>query len=250
MSGSALLAGALLGTAVACALRRPRPRRPDDVLPGRAAAPEAEATRREDLPARVACLVAAGAAVVLLPLPWGLPAALAIALGGPRVLAVLEPASVRQEREQLRADLPLVLDLLGACLAGGAALPAAAAAVGDAVPGPAGQRLRSVAAALAVGTPPAVAWLAMAGGAPDTDPLGPAGRTLARAADSGAPVADVLARLSDDARSESRAAGAEAARRAGVLAVAPLGLCFLPAFVLLGVVPVVVGLAGPVLGQR
>jgi hypothetical protein len=30
-----------------------------------------------------------------------------------------------------------------------------------------------------------------------------------------------------------------------VLAVAPLGLCFLPAFVLLGVVPVVAGLAGP-----
>lgn len=36
-----------------------------------------------------------------------------------------------------------------------------------------------------------------------------------------------------------------APRRVGVLAVAPLGLCFLPAFVLLGIVPVVVGLAGP-----
>jgi hypothetical protein len=33
-------------------------------------------------------------------------------------------------------------------------------------------------------------------------------------------------------------------RRAGVLAAAPLGLCFLPAFVLVGVVPVVTGLAG------
>ena len=42
-------------------------------------------------------------------------------------------------------------------------------------------------------------------------------------------------------------AAEQAARRVGVLAVAPLGLCFLPAFVLLGVVPVVIGLAGPLL---
>jgi hypothetical protein len=44
--------------------------------------------------------------------------------------------------------------------------------------------------------------------------------------------------------------GSAASRRrggSGVLAVAPLGLCFLPAFVLLGVVPVVAGLAGPLL---
>jgi hypothetical protein len=45
----------------------------------------------------------------------------------------------------------------------------------------------------------------------------------------------------------SRAAGAEAARRVGVLVVAPLGLAFLPAFVLLGIVPVVIGLAAPLL---
>jgi tight adherence protein B len=34
---------------------------------------------------------------------------------------------------------------------------------------------------------------------------------------------------------------------AGVLAVGPLGLCFLPAFLLLGVMPAIVGLAGPLL---
>jgi hypothetical protein len=34
-----------------------------------------------------------------------------------------------------------------------------------------------------------------------------------------------------------------AAQRVGVHAVAPLALCFLPAFVLLGIVPLVVGLA-------
>ncbi|MCW2777557.1 MAG: hypothetical protein JWN17_1282, partial [Frankiales bacterium] len=58
-----------------------------------------------------------------------------------------------------------------------------------------------------------------------------------------------VARLAADARAEARSAAEQRARRAGVLAVAPLGLCFLPAFVLLGVVPVVVGLAGPLLAS-
>jgi hypothetical protein len=33
----------------------------------------------------------------------------------------------------------------------------------------------------------------------------------------------------------------------GVKAVAPLGLCFLPAFVLLGIIPVVAGLASAII---
>jgi pilus assembly protein TadC len=40
-----------------------------------------------------------------------------------------------------------------------------------------------------------------------------------------------------------------AAERAGVLIAGPLGLCFLPAFVCLGIVPVVAGLAGEVFGS-
>jgi hypothetical protein len=37
-------------------------------------------------------------------------------------------------------------------------------------------------------------------------------------------------------------------QRVGVLVVAPLGLCFLPAFVLIGVVPLAAGLVGGLLG--
>ena len=65
--------------------------------------------------------------------------------------------------------------------------------------------------------------------------------------DGGAPVAAAVSRLAAEVRAEGRGAAEQAARRVGVLAVAPLGLSFLPAFVLLGVVPVVVGLAGPLL---
>jgi pilus assembly protein TadC len=174
----------------------------------------------------------------------------ALALVGPRALGRLEPQAVRTEREQLLADLPLVLDLLAACLAGGAALPAAAEAVGRAVGGPAGRRLVAVAAALAVGAPPADAWGPLAGSGPgrrDDDPYAPAARALSRAAEGGAPVAATVGRLAAEVRADARSRAEQAARRVGVLAVAPLGLCFLPAFVLLGIVPVVVSLAGPLL---
>jgi Flp pilus assembly protein TadB len=194
----------------------------------------------------------------------------ACAAAGPHLLARLEPRERRAEREQLAADLPMLLDLLASCLAGGAALPAAADAVAQAVPGPAGRRLAAVCAALAVGCPPTDAWAALARDpadplarppddrrparerartSHDDDPLAAAARALGRAADGGAPVAAAVSRLAAEARADARSRGEQAARRVGVLAVAPLGPCFLPAFVLLGVVPVVAGLAGPLLAS-
>lgn len=70
---------------------------------------------------------------------------------------------------------------------------------------------------------------------------------LARAAEGGAPVANTVARIAASARAEAGAEASRVARRAGVMAVGPLGLCFLPAFVVLGVVPAIVGLAEPLL---
>jgi pilus assembly protein TadC len=197
-------------------------------------------------PAAAACAVAGLACAVLMGLPAGLLPGVAVALGGPRLLDRLEPRAVRAQRERLTVDLPLVLDLLAACLAGGAALPAAAAAVAAALPGPCADRLDAVARALALGSAGPDAWSLLATGDPD-DPLAPAARMLARAAEGGMPVAGAVGRLAEDARAASRASAEQAARRVGVLVVAPLGLCFLPAFVLLGVVPVVAGLAGPLL---
>jgi pilus assembly protein TadC len=56
-------------------------------------------------------------------------------------------------------------------------------------------------------------------------------------------VSDLATQLRDDAADGARAA----AERASVLIAGPLGLCYLPAFVCLGIVPVVAGLAGDVL---
>jgi len=54
--------------------------------------------------------------------------------------------------------------------------------------------------------------------------------------------------LADSERASAEDAAAAEAERAGVLVSGPLGLCFLPAFVCLGIVPVVIGLASTVLG--
>ena len=205
-------------------------------------------------PVLASCL--AGVAVaVLVGLPIGLLPGVVVAVSGPQLLARLETGSARDRRRRREADLPLALDLLAACLAGGAAPADAVAVIAGAVGGPCGERFASVAAALAVGTPAAEAWRLLAGepedgrsgGVQSPDALAAAARALARAAEGGAPVAGTVAGLAADARLRAAAQAEQAARRVGVLVVAPLGLCFLPAFVLLGVVPVVAGLAGPLL---
>lgn len=259
----ALIAGLLAVLAVVLALGRGDGGRLAAVLPaairpaGRSVSQPVNGAASRLSPARLASLVLGAALLLLLGWPLGPIAGLAVAVGGPRLMAGLEPARDRERRERLQADLPLLLDLLAACLAGGAALQGAAAAVGEAVPGPAGERLRGVAAALGVGMPPAEAWGLLAAPASDgrrraaaaEDVLASAARALARAANGGAPVAEAVGRLAAETRATARSQGEQAARRVGVLAVAPLGLCFLPAFVLLGVAPVIIGLAGPLLAS-
>jgi pilus assembly protein TadC len=60
-------------------------------------------------------------------------------------------------------------------------------------------------------------------------------------------MAGALGRVAADLRAARRADAEAAAQRLGVLVVLPLGLCFLPAFLLTGVVPVVVAVLGDVL---
>jgi hypothetical protein len=90
---------------------------------------------------------------------------------------------------------------------------------------------------LDLGAEPVGVWCEVAAG---PGPLAPLGRTMARSLQTGAPMADGLALLAADLRRRRRAVTEQRARSVGVRAAAPLGLCFLPAFVLVGVVPAVV----------
>ncbi|WP_296238497.1 hypothetical protein [uncultured Lawsonella sp.] len=67
---------------------------------------------------------------------------------------------------------------------------------------------------------------------------------LQLSARQGAPIADQLEALARDRQRQALATCEEAAQEMGVLLARPLGVCFLPAFILLGVLPTVLELGG------
>ncbi|WP_028810225.1 type II secretion system F family protein [Streptomyces sp. 351MFTsu5.1] len=141
-------------------------------------------------------------------------------------------------------QLPLAADLLAACIAAGAGPVIAAQAVGEALGGPVGEGLARGAAEVRLGGAPGEAWRRLA----STPGAGPLARLLERADVTGLPAAAPVAGLAADARADWGRAATARARRAAVLVTAPVGLCFLPAFIAVGVLPIVIGLAGGVLG--
>ncbi|MFF9503604.1 type II secretion system F family protein [Streptomyces sp. NPDC014656] len=158
-----------------------------------------------------------------------------------RRAAVSREAAV--EREAVR-QLPLAADLLAACASAGAGPGEAAEAVGRSMGGPLGERLLRTAAELRLGGEPARVWAAF-GAIPGAEGLA---RCLERAGASGAPAADAVARHAAVLRAAAARTATARARRAQVLISAPVGLCFLPAFLAVGVAPVVIGLARGLLG--
>jgi pilus assembly protein TadC len=169
-----------------------------------------------------------------------------------RARAGMLPRASRLRPPSARGPDPLAvassLDVLAVCLAAGMAVSSAAAAIAPSAPPKLARVLRRAADLLALGADPAVAWSTASGPAATVDAQTDALLRLARrSASSGAALADGVAELADQSRDDAAHAATAAAERAGVLIAGPLGLCFLPAFVCLGIVPVVAGLAGDVL---
>jgi Flp pilus assembly protein TadB len=150
----------------------------------------------------------------------------------------LEPSSQRRERAAAERDLPGLVHLLATALESGCGVAEALRLVGEALPGPATTLLDAVPGRLALGVPPDVAWRPVL----DRAELAPLGRAMVRAHRSGAPVTDEVARLADDLERRARAQVEDRARAVGVKAALPLGLCLLPSFLLIGIVPLVAGL--------
>jgi hypothetical protein len=167
-------------------------------------------------------------------------------------------------------DVAVLLDLADAALGAGASVPGTLQALGRAVSGPAagartgdrgpaGERTAADAPAETtdVGTGAALlragralllgaAWPEAWDGAPGT--LVPLADALEPAWVDGAAPGPLLRQAAASVRSTRHREAQEAAARLGVRLVLPLGLCFLPAFVLLGLVPVVLAAGGAVLG--
>ncbi|MFD9333647.1 type II secretion system F family protein [Streptomyces sp. NPDC060028] len=156
----------------------------------------------------------------------------------PKPPAGVDPAEAERQ-------LPFAADLLAACLAAGAGPVEAAEVVGESLGGPVGERLALAGAELRLGGEPGAAWGRLA--------EIPGARALAecleRSARTGAPAAEPVSRLAGALRADrTRRAGARA-QRAAVLVTAPVGLCFLPAFLAIGVAPVVIGMASGLLSN-
>jgi Flp pilus assembly protein TadB len=167
----------------------------------------------------------------------GLVAGLAGAVIAWQVLGRAESPADRRRREELERDLPTAVHLLGACLDAGAATSGALGTVAGALPGAVADELLVVRRRLALGVDPVTVWRSLA----EHPQLRPLGRSLARAHQSGASVRVAVEALAVELAAQSRGRTDALARSVEVRAAAPLGVCFLPAFVLLGVVPMVVG---------
>jgi Flp pilus assembly protein TadB len=199
--------------------------------------------RRPVLTRRGVAVLAGMAVAVLFGGLIGLLAGAGVGVACARLLARLEPREVKERRTRLVADLPIAVDLMAACLRGGSSWVESVEAVATALGGPLGTELHWVAAQIRLGADPVATWLTLA-----AEPaLARLARAAARASDSGSALAPTLAGLARDQRRAARAEASARAQVAGARAVAPLGLCFLPAFVLIGIVPAVVGIATQVL---
>ncbi|WP_313969432.1 type II secretion system F family protein [uncultured Rothia sp.] len=131
-------------------------------------------------------------------------------------------------------DTALVLELLAAQLRAGLAPLAALGTLAEALNS---RPLRTVCQRLQMGSGWGSAWSGSAAGT-----FGELRDALAPAYTGGAPSTALLLSLADAHRLSERRAAERAAGRLSVALVVPLGLCSLPAFICLGIVPILISL--------
>ncbi|ACQ78883.1 type II secretion system protein [Beutenbergia cavernae DSM 12333] len=178
----------------------------------------------------MAAALVVGLLVVVAAVPW---------LWPPRRLPVPRPA---QERRAVRVDAAVACELVAAVLDAGAAVPTALDALGRAIDGDDGRALRSCGGALLLGASWSEAWSGVPGRWAIVE------RALEPAWTDGVAPGPALRAAADGVRARRAELAKEAAARLGVRLVLPLGLCYLPAFVLLGLLPVVIATGGSLLG--
>jgi Flp pilus assembly protein TadB len=196
------------------------------------------------LPARTRWLAGAGLGFALVltlwdPGGWSWSTGVGLVLGGivpPVTFTVLgrfERGADRDRDLVLRLQAPSTLDALAACLEAGLPLRRATEIVAGLSPPEIGGLLTRVVQGIGVGLSDAEAWSSL----DDDLALGAVARDIARAADWGTTVSGLLADHAAQLRRDLEAEAKTRARAIGVRTALPLGLCYLPAFFLLGLVP-------------
>lgn len=203
-----------------------------------------------------AALLLAAVALVVWPVPG---AALARVVERPRssrfdVLFHGEPRWIGRNRAGPDPfAVAATYDLMAVCLRAGLPVGVSAAVGAERAPQPLAGSLARAADLLALGADPVQAWSFDSAPSGRTAKLDENFRELSmlarRAARAGSSLADAIAGLAESTREDAQTQALARAEKAGVTISGPLGLCFLPAFVCLGIVPVVVGLADGMLGR-
>ncbi|MDR1430644.1 MAG: type II secretion system F family protein [Propionibacteriaceae bacterium] len=148
------------------------------------------------------------------------------------------PTTARARRIQpVRDEIPVICELLAVCLDAGLPLRNAVRCLLPLFTGPIHAALAQVDARVRLGTDEALAWSELRG-----EPgWGELADELSRSAASGIGISQAVRGLGASARAATAAQAHERARSVGVRSVLPLMVCFLPAFMLLGIVPIIGG---------
>jgi pilus assembly protein TadC len=170
---------------------------------------------------------------------------LAAVAAGAGVLATRRARRDRAFVLEPDTDLAAGWELLAVCLEAGLPVAVAVTAAAEPLRGAIGARMRRTAGLLELGADPAEAWRA----AEQLPAIATFARAAGRSAGTGSALAQVARAEAERIRATLLDTAQAKAQRAAVLITAPLGLCFLPAFLVLGIAPVVVGLAGEVLAN-
>ena len=168
-----------------------------------------------------------------------------IAIGALAGLAVrwglsrLDTEDHQARRDQLLRQAPDAVDCLASCLAAGSPLWPAMRVVGAAFGDPVGGILTRAVERHALGSTAAETFAEFL----QEGPMAHVGRVLIRSSESGGALAEALIGCGQRLREERGTHLEVRAKSVGVRVVAPLTLCFLPAFMLLGIVPIVGSMA-------
>ncbi|WP_460463503.1 type II secretion system F family protein [Arthrobacter pigmenti] len=154
------------------------------------------------------------------------------------------PEKPRQATEGL--DAAVLLELAAAMLEAGSSLEHALEVLGEVCGGQIGNSLRTVVSALRLGAEWNQAWAA-ARTEGSTVVLAQLQSALSFAATTGAPSSALLSAQAQQLRRRSHRKAEQRAAALGVKLVLPMGTCSLPAFVCIGVLPVLLALL-PALG--
>lgn len=185
----------------------------------------------------LASALAAMAATLLLGAPLGFAAGPGVFVLSRRLLRRLATHASRPQPVTVSA---FAIELVAACLDAGATPAAALRTAGAHVPGALGQALTSAAEALAAGAPTEEAL-------PESGALAAMAAVFRRSSQTGSAMSEQLIGVAAQLRADEQFERLAKAHRVAVLSALPLGLCMLPAFLLLAVVPAVAGLGAGLL---